>query len=87
MLNIKHRTEIISVIAALCIAIFVVMASLFMANTISALDGEVNNYIDRAASQKCDIVESAIRNDVNTVKNLPPAQVIIRLPMRILLSR
>ena len=69
MLNIKHRTEIISVIAALCIAIFVVMASLFMANTISALDGEVNNYIDRAASQKCDIVESAIRNDVNTVKN------------------
>lgn len=70
MLNIKHRTEIISVIAALCIAIFVVMASLFMANTISALDGEVNNYIDRAASQKCDIVESAIRNDVNTVKNL-----------------
>ena len=80
MLNIKHRTEIISVIAALCIAIFVVMASLFMANTISALDGEVNNYIDRAASQKCDIVESAIRNDVNT-------QVIIRIPMRILLSR
>lgn len=69
MLNIKHRTEIISAIAALCIAIFVVMASLFMANTISALDGEVNNYIDRAASQKCDIVESAIRNDVNTVKN------------------
>lgn len=69
MLNIKHRTEIISVIAALCIAIFVVIASLFMANTISALDGEVNNYIDRAASQKCDIVESAIRNDVNTVKN------------------
>lgn len=69
MLNIKHRTEIISVIAALCIAIFVVMASLFMANTISALDGEVNKYIDRAASQKCDIVESAIRNDVNTVKN------------------
>lgn len=68
-LNIKHRTEIISAIAALCIAIFVVMASLFMANTISALDGEVNNYIDRAASQKCDIVESAIRNDVNTVKN------------------
>lgn len=56
-------------IAALCIAIFVVIASLFMANTISALDGEVNNYIDRAASQKCDIVESAIRNDVNTVKN------------------
>ena len=70
MLNIKHRTEIISVIAALCIAIFVVMASLFMANTISALDREVNNYIDRAASQKCDIVGSAIRNDVNTVKNL-----------------
>ncbi len=70
MLNIKHRTEIISVIAALCIAIFVVIASLFMANTISALDGEVNNYIDRAASQKCDIVGSAIRNDVNTVKNL-----------------
>lgn len=69
MLNIKHRTEIISVIAALCIAIFVVIASLFMANTISALDGEVNNYIDRAASQKCNIVESAIRNDVNTVKN------------------
>lgn len=69
MLNIKHRTEINSVIAALCIAIFVVIASLFMANTISALDGEVNNYIDRAASQKCDIVESAIRNDVNTVKN------------------
>lgn len=69
MLNIKHRTEIISVIAALFIAIFVVIASLFMANTISALDGEVNNYIDRAASQKCDIVESAIRNDVNTVKN------------------
>ena len=69
MMNIKHRTEIISVIAALCIAIFVVIASLFMANTISALDGEVNNYIDRAASQKCDIVESAIRNDVNTVKN------------------
>lgn len=69
MLNIKHRTEIISVIAALCITIFVVIASLFMANTISALDGEVNNYIDRAASQKCDIVESAIRNDVNTVKN------------------
>ena len=69
MLNIKHRTEIISAIAALCIAIFVVMASLFMANTISALDGEVNNYIDRAASQKCDIMESAIRNDVNTVKN------------------
>lgn len=68
-MNIKHRTEIISAIAALCIAIFVVMASLFMANTISALDGEVNNYIDRAASQKCDIVESAIRNDVNTVKN------------------
>lgn len=87
MLNIKHRTEIISVIAALCIAIFVAMASVFMANTISALDGEVNNYIDRAASQKCDIVESAIRNDVNTVKNLPPAQVIIRIPMRILLSR
>ena len=70
MLNIKHRTEIISVIAALCIAIFVVIASLFMANTISALDREVNNYIDRAASQKCDIVGSAIRNDVNTVKNL-----------------
>lgn len=69
MLNIKHRTEIISVIAALCIAIFVAMASVFMANTISALDGEVNDYIDRAASQKCDIVESAIRNDVNTVKN------------------
>lgn len=69
MLNIKHRTEIISAIAALCIAIFVAMASVFMANTISALDGEVNDYIDRAASQKCDIVESAIRNDVNTVKN------------------
>ena len=36
MLNIKHRTEIISAIAALCIAIFVAMASVFMANTISA---------------------------------------------------
>ena len=46
MLNIKHRTEIISAIAALCIAIFVAMASVFMANTISALDGEVNDYID-----------------------------------------
>ena len=44
MLNLKHRTEIISVIAALCIAIFVAMASVFMANTISALDGEVNDY-------------------------------------------
>ena len=69
MPKIKYKTEVMSVVAAILIAIFIVFASVFMANTIGALDGEVNKYIDRTVTQKCELVESAINNDIGTVKN------------------
>ena len=69
MPNIKYKTELLSAIAAVCIAIFVIFASVFMVNTMDALDSEVNEYIDMTVTQKCEIVESSINNDVCTVKN------------------
>ncbi len=69
MPKIKYKTEVLSVVAAVLIAIFVVIASVFMVHTIDALDDEVNKYIDRTVTQKCEIVEGAINSDISTVKN------------------
>ena len=69
MLKIKYKTEVLSVVAAILIAIFVVFASVFMVHTMNALDDEVNKYIDRTVTQKYEIVEGAINNDISTVKN------------------
>lgn len=69
MPKIKYKTEVMSVVAAILIAIFIAFASVFMANTVGALDSEVNKYIDRTVTQKCELVESAINNDISTVKN------------------
>lgn len=69
MPKIKYKTEVMSVVAAILIAIFIAFASVFMANTIGALDSEVNKYIDRTVTQKCELVESAINSDISTVKN------------------
>lgn len=69
MLKIKYKTEVLSVVAAILIAIFVVFASVFMVHTMNALDDEVNKYIDRTVTQKFEIVEGAINNDISTVKN------------------
>lgn len=69
MPKMKYKTEVMSVVAAILIAIFIAFASVFMANTIGALDSEVNKYIDRTVTQKCELVESAINSDISTVKN------------------
>lgn len=69
MPKIKYKTEVLSAVAAILIAIFVVFASVFMVHTMDALDDTVNKYIDRTVTQKCEIVESAINNDISTVKN------------------
>lgn len=69
MPKIKYKTEVLSVVAAILIAIFVVFASVFMVHTMNALDDEVNKYIDRTVTQKYEIVEGAINNDISTVKN------------------
>ena len=69
MPKIKYKTEVLSAVAAILIAIFVVFASVFMVHTMDALDDKVNKYIDRTVTQKCEIVESAINNDISTVKN------------------
>lgn len=69
MPKIKYKTEVLSAVAAILIAIFVVFASVFMVHIMDALDDTVNKYIDRTVTQKCEIVESAINNDISTVKN------------------
>ena len=69
MPKIKYKTEVLSAVAAILIAIFVVFASVFMVHIMDALDDTVNKYIDRTVTQKCVIVESAINNDISTVKN------------------
>ena len=69
MPKMKYKTEVLSVVAGVMIAIFVVFASVFMVHTMDALDDEVNKYIDRTVTQKCEIVERAIDSDISTVKN------------------
>ena len=53
MPKIKYKTEVLSAVAAILIAIFVVFASVFMVHTMDALDDKVNKYIDRTVTQKC----------------------------------
>lgn len=69
MPKIKHKTEVLLAVSVIMTVIFIIFASFFIINTTNALGSEVDKYIDRTVTQKFEIVESNINNDICTVKN------------------
>ena len=69
MQKIKHKTEVLLAVSVIMTVIFIIFASFFMINTTNALGSEVDKYIDRTVTQKFEIVENNINNDICIVKN------------------
>ena len=69
MPKIKYKPEVLHLVVVVAIALFITLATILIYNTTSSINKGVNQYSDRLASQKSDLIKNTISYEVKTLIN------------------
>ena len=69
MPKIKYKPEVLHLVVVVAVAVFIALASVFIYNTTSSINEGVNQYTDRLASQKSDLIKNTISYEVKSLIN------------------
>ena len=69
MPKIKYKPEVLHLVVVVAVALFITLATILIYNTTSSINKGVNQYSDRLASQKSDLIKNTISYEVKSLIN------------------